>query len=242
MPLLRVVREVVSEHLRRRPATVQLHGAGVVVDGRALVCAGAKGAGKTTLLAHLLRGGATYLANDRVVVRGGPAGPVAAGLPTVVSVRAGTFAWFPALAAGVPAVPHPSHLTRAEAAVAHAASGPARADWAGADVARASAPRWAPTAPAAPARRDRAAAARRRRRDVGGRARDLGGRPRGHRRRPLRPRRRGRGPDGATPFEALAGGGARDVGRSSTGSPRTCRWWRSRSGPARTTRRAARPR
>ena len=214
MPLLRVVREVVSEHLRRRPATVQLHGAGVVVDGRALVCAGAKGAGKTTLLAHLLRGGATYLANDRVVVRGGPAGPVAAGLPTVVSVRAGTFAWFPALAAGVPAVPHPSHLTRAEAAVAHAASGPARAD----ERARMSPAHFcaalgAPTAPAAPLaaivlpRLDAGVATWAVARATSAAARAaIDGVRYGH-------DGAAAGPDGATPFEALAGGGApRDVG------------------------------
>jgi hypothetical protein len=118
----------VAERLRRRPGTVQLHGAGVVVDGRAIVLAGGKGAGKTTLLAHLLRGGATYLANDRVVVHAGPVGPVAAGLPTVVSVRPGTFSWFPAFLADLPDVPHPAHWTRAEAAAARATHGPVARD------------------------------------------------------------------------------------------------------------------
>ena len=125
LPLLRVVREIVSEALLRSPDRVQLHAAAVAVDGRATLFAAGKGAGKTTLLAHrLLAGGASYVANDRVVVRLAADSAEVAGLPTVVSVRPGTIDRLACLVDGVPHVEHPSHHSIDELAAARATHPP----------------------------------------------------------------------------------------------------------------------
>ena len=95
--LMRVVREIATNRAQSRGGLL-LHAAGLTVGGRAILVAGAKGSGKTTLLVHCLRlGSARYLANDRVMVaRDRPI--VARGVPTIVALRAGTLALFPALA------------------------------------------------------------------------------------------------------------------------------------------------
>jgi hypothetical protein len=118
LPLLRVVREVAATAFARAPGRprLSLHAAGVVVEGRAVLFAGEKEAGKTTLLLHALRGGAEYLANDRVFLTLDD--PVEArGVPTVVSIRPGTLARFPEVLRGVPERRHPSQLRVAELGV-----------------------------------------------------------------------------------------------------------------------------
>jgi hypothetical protein len=98
LALLGVVREAVLGGISKSEAIVDLHAGGFVLDGRAVVVAGPKGAGKTSLLCHaIVSGGADLLANDRVLVRD-RAGPVACGVPTVVSIRQTTVARFPELA------------------------------------------------------------------------------------------------------------------------------------------------
>jgi hypothetical protein len=57
--------------LLRHFGRVQLHGAAVEVDGRAIVFLGDKGAGKSTLSLALGRAGVTVLTDDQLVVRRG---------------------------------------------------------------------------------------------------------------------------------------------------------------------------
>lgn len=95
--LMRVVREIAMIHVRRRG--LLLHASCFALDGAGVLVLGAKGAGKTTLLLHaLLDGAARYVTNDRVLVSEGPAGLVATGIPTIVSLRADSLAFFPRLA------------------------------------------------------------------------------------------------------------------------------------------------
>jgi hypothetical protein len=95
MMLMRVVRELATNHLLARGALL-LHAAAFVLDENGVLILGPSGAGKTTLLLAALGKGATYVANDRVFVRGDTA---VRGVPTIVSLRAGTAAYFPRFAA-----------------------------------------------------------------------------------------------------------------------------------------------
>jgi hypothetical protein len=116
LAFLRAVREAVAAGLRRRGCVLDLHAAAWSVGGEAVALAGGKEAGKTTCLAHALsERGARFLANDRAVVFPRGRGAVVRGMPTVVSLRAGTVERFPRLAAGVPNVERPSNLTVDEA-------------------------------------------------------------------------------------------------------------------------------
>lgn len=95
--LMRVVRELAVERTRLAGGLV-LHAAALEWEGRGVAIAGQKAAGKTTLLLGLLRQPrARYLANDRVALIPGVAGPALLGLPTLVLLRAGTLELFPDL-------------------------------------------------------------------------------------------------------------------------------------------------
>lgn len=96
--LLRVLRELAVAELPSRGA-LQLHAASIGTAGAALAICGPRRAGKTSLLLHLLGGGAVdYIANDRVIVAPLRArGWRVSGMPTTVSVRAGSVALFPHL-------------------------------------------------------------------------------------------------------------------------------------------------
>jgi len=112
--LMRVVRELLaSPVLANDPSVVDLHAAAFVLDGGAVLVAGHKQSGKTTVLTHALAsGGASLLANDRVMVRGGADGAMATGVPTLVSVRPWTVELYPALR--VHADERPAFLSRGE--------------------------------------------------------------------------------------------------------------------------------
>lgn len=115
MGLFRVVRELATLRAELRPQ-LNLHGAGLVWAGRAVLLVGEKYSGKTTLLAHALASGeAALLANDRVVI----AGDRAFGVPTMVSIREHTRQVFPRLAAGLPDRPYLHSLAELAGAPPH---------------------------------------------------------------------------------------------------------------------------
>ncbi len=126
---MRVVRELASARALASSRRLQLHAAGLEIDGRALLLAGPKGAGKTTLLGYLASSttGARILTNDRALLRvGGGGGDVTVhGMPTIVNVQPGTLELLPRFARGVPAIERPAHLTLAEADAALARVGSA---------------------------------------------------------------------------------------------------------------------
>jgi hypothetical protein len=113
--LLRMLRELALGRLARHQA-LQLHAAAVGTAAGALLIGGARRAGKTSLLLHLLRSGQVeYLANDRALVRPGPGGRLlASGMPSAVSIRAGTVALFPGLCLDA-LTPWRARMTLAEA-------------------------------------------------------------------------------------------------------------------------------
>jgi hypothetical protein len=94
---MRVVRELVTEHLLRVGRPI-LHAAAVAWRGRAVVFAGARRAGKSSCLLHSLQAaGCALLGNDRLaLLPGAPAN--ARGIPTIVRLRGGSLAFHPALA------------------------------------------------------------------------------------------------------------------------------------------------
>ena len=75
-----------------------LHGAAFASAGEATAVCGPKNSGKTTLLMHALQAGCRLIANDRAIVDPTVAGPTIRGMPTMVSIREPTLAYFPALA------------------------------------------------------------------------------------------------------------------------------------------------
>lgn len=95
--LMRGLREYAMLYASRAGWLV-VHAAAVCIGDDALVIAGPKRAGKTTLLLHALcneRG--AYVSNDRVAVHAGPSGPMVYGIPTIVSIRLDSTAWFAGL-------------------------------------------------------------------------------------------------------------------------------------------------
>jgi len=92
---MRVIRELAT-------GTVQLaghrflHASSFAVGGRAAIVAGPRRAGKTSLLCYALsRSGAQFLSNDRLLLQATGSGLRVRGMPTIVSVRAGTLELFP---------------------------------------------------------------------------------------------------------------------------------------------------
>jgi hypothetical protein len=114
--LMRVVRELATNHAQRAGGLL-LHASAFAAGGRGVIVAGPKEAGKTTLLIHALHAPTVeYVANDRIVVPPGAAGP-ARGVPTIVKLRPGTLGLFPAVAERVAASGYYQRLTIAEASV-----------------------------------------------------------------------------------------------------------------------------
>lgn len=115
LPLLRTVREIAAEAWRRHGGRLHLHAAALKIGGAVVLLAGAKNAGKTTLLVSALDTPAACLvANDRVAVGSDGGRCTVRGLPTLVSIRSGTLARFPALLDDVPAHFYPWSLNDAE--------------------------------------------------------------------------------------------------------------------------------
>ncbi len=81
-----VVQELTATRLR--PTHLELHAAGVEVNGSAIGIVGPKGAGKTSLSVRLLRSGrCRHLCNDRAYAGSGSGGPTLWGVPTAITVR-----------------------------------------------------------------------------------------------------------------------------------------------------------
>jgi hypothetical protein len=95
---MRVVRELLVAGAKAADRLLDLHAAAFATAAGAVLLVGPKQAGKTTLLAYCLRcRRASLIANDRVLVDVQPVPPIAFGVPTLVSVRAGTLELFPDL-------------------------------------------------------------------------------------------------------------------------------------------------
>jgi hypothetical protein len=95
--LMRVVRELSMNHVVATGGTI-LHSSAVQVHRGVIAMCGPKRSGKTTLLLSLLRTGrASYLSNDRCVLRAGNDQPMIRGLPTLVSIRKGCLDHFPSM-------------------------------------------------------------------------------------------------------------------------------------------------
>lgn len=96
--LMRVVRELLVAGMKAADQLLDLHAAAFATSAGAVLLVGPKQAGKTTLLTHFLRcQRVSLIANDRVLVDVEPVSPIAFGVPTLVSVRAGTLELFPDL-------------------------------------------------------------------------------------------------------------------------------------------------
>jgi hypothetical protein len=95
--LMRAVREFATNQAWRSGGLV-VHAAAFAIGDDGFVLAGSKGAGKTSLLTHMLRHReARFVSGDRARLAPAGDGPVIRGLPTLVSLRAGTLAMFPEL-------------------------------------------------------------------------------------------------------------------------------------------------
>ncbi len=90
--LMRVVRELATTALLRS-ARLPVHGAAFIHEDAAVLVCGPKRSGKTSLLIHALRCGATFISNDRLFVD--TEAPVTAqAMPTIVTLRGGSLAFF----------------------------------------------------------------------------------------------------------------------------------------------------
>jgi hypothetical protein len=92
--LMRVVREYAMLYASRA-GWLMLHAAAVCIGEDAFVIAGPKRAGKTTVLLHALRNEkGAYVSNDRVALRSDSSGVTVYGIPTIMSIRSESTAWF----------------------------------------------------------------------------------------------------------------------------------------------------
>jgi hypothetical protein len=95
--LMRVVRELVMERVVSAGG-ILLHASAVAVSGGVVAMCGPRRSGKTSLLMSLLHSGiASYVANDRCVLRVAEGRATVRGLPTLVSIRSNSLAAFPGL-------------------------------------------------------------------------------------------------------------------------------------------------
>jgi HprK-related kinase B len=87
-----IINFVIAQQLSRvlNRDAVLCHAAGVCEKGRGLMIAATSGAGKSTLAMHLMRHGATFVSNDRVVVEARSPIPVMHGVPKQPRVNPGT--------------------------------------------------------------------------------------------------------------------------------------------------------
>jgi hypothetical protein len=128
--MMRVVREIATDRALASADRLQIHAAGLVLDGRAVVIAGPKEAGKTTLLTYIAASKAVrVLTNDRAILERTATGFRVHPMPAVVSVRPGTVRLFPEVfhVPAIPATASGAHLTLAEtdaALAAHGCAGP----------------------------------------------------------------------------------------------------------------------
>jgi hypothetical protein len=100
---MRLVREIATAHCLRS-GRIHIHGSAFSLNGRGVVITGPKMAGKTSLLMNALRTGMSdFVTNDRLFIDPGGVGghdtdrAWVIGMPTIVSVRAGSFDFFPEL-------------------------------------------------------------------------------------------------------------------------------------------------
>lgn len=94
-PLMKILREYAMNEAQQR-GDFFLHASCFLAGRRPVVVAGPKNAGKTTLaMFACLRGGAKLLANDRVRVGTVDGRSAVSGIPAIVSIREGSFGFFP---------------------------------------------------------------------------------------------------------------------------------------------------
>ena len=94
-PLMKILREYAMNDAQQR-GDFFLHASCFLGAHRPVVVTGPKNAGKTTLVMFAcLRGGAKLLANDRVRVSSENGRPSIRGVPAIVSIREGSFEFFP---------------------------------------------------------------------------------------------------------------------------------------------------
>jgi hypothetical protein len=99
--LMRVVRELAMQRAWSARSFL-LHAAAFAREGRGFLVAGPKESGKTTLLLHALRGrGTSFVANDRLRVALEDGGVHIRAMPSILSIRDGSFGFFPALRDGI---------------------------------------------------------------------------------------------------------------------------------------------
>lgn len=120
--IMRVVREVAMGSAQSSGSRF-LHASACAVDGKAIVISGPRGAGKTSLLSYLLsNSSAGFLANDRLLFDANPGARRFRGMPTIVSVRAGTLGLFPGMLQAIEAQRYTTRLTMDEARRSRASS------------------------------------------------------------------------------------------------------------------------
>jgi hypothetical protein len=115
-PLMRVVRELAMGHARAAGGFF-LHASCFATSAGAVITAAPSAFGKTTFLFFALHAPqARYVTNDRLLVGFDARGAHVRGMPTVVSVREGTFEFFPHVKTALLARRFNSRSTLAEAA------------------------------------------------------------------------------------------------------------------------------
>jgi hypothetical protein len=118
VPAMRVLREFAMNHVLAQGHLV-IHGSAFAIGTEGTVIAGPTRSGKTTLLMHLLSlGEATYVANDRVLVREGRNGFSLRGMPAITTLRSTTLDMYPALREELVRRPWSHRLTMAESVAA----------------------------------------------------------------------------------------------------------------------------
>jgi hypothetical protein len=106
--------------MMRRRGLFGIHAGGLVIDGRAILLAGASGAGKTTLTLALLRAGFGFMGDDTLFLSPDERGLRIQAFPDEVDVTPGTAQLFPELGLpGSEACSHPEHKRPVRAEIAY---------------------------------------------------------------------------------------------------------------------------